>query len=85
MPGRGKAKSAKSGTKRHYKVKQQKKRFIRSKDPILSVFMWGIQHSVSLLNTVNIFSSLLYNVVFAVSSMCNRCAVCMCAVCVFPT
>jgi len=47
MPGKGKPKAVKSGSKRHYKVKQQKKRFIRSKDPILSVFMWGIQHSVS--------------------------------------
>ncbi|XP_064402336.1 phosphatidylinositol 5-phosphate 4-kinase type-2 beta-like [Halichondria panicea] len=51
MPGRGKAKANKSGTKRHYKVKQQKKRFIRSKDPILSVFMWGIQHSINELTT----------------------------------
>ncbi len=47
MPGKGKTKASRSGTKRHYKVKQQKKRFIRSKDPLLSVFMWGIQHSVS--------------------------------------
>ena len=52
MPGRGKAKASKSGIKRHYKVKQQKKRFIRSKDPILSVFMWGIQHSVSYSNSM---------------------------------
>lgn len=44
MPGRGK-----SGPHRvrHLKAKQQKKRFIRSKDPLLSVFMWGVQHSVS--------------------------------------
>ena len=44
MPGRGKSGPHKV---RHLKAKQQKKRFIRSKDPILSVFMWGVQHSVS--------------------------------------
>jgi len=48
MPGRG----GKSGggiipKKKAFKAKQQKKRFIRSKDPILAVLMWGIQHSVS--------------------------------------
>ena len=49
MPGRG-TKASGGGVKpkvKHIKAKQQKKRFIRSKDPILSVFMWGIQHSVS--------------------------------------
>ena len=44
MPGRGKGGAHKV---RHLKAKQQKKKFIRSKDPILSVFMWGVQHSVS--------------------------------------
>ena len=49
MPGRG----GKSGgsiipKKKAFKPKQQKKRFIRSKDPILAVLMWGIQHSVSI-------------------------------------
>ena len=46
MPGKG----VRSETKpkvRHIKAKHQKKRFIRSKDPILAVFMWGVQHSVS--------------------------------------
>lgn len=45
MPG-----GLKSGTKqksRHVKVKKQKKKFIRSKDPIQAVLMWGVQHSVS--------------------------------------
>ena len=48
MPGRG----GKSGPglrpmKKPFKPKQQKKRFIRVKDPIISVLMWGVQHSVS--------------------------------------
>ena len=47
MPGRGKGGAHKV---RHLKAKQQKKKFIRSKDPILSVFMWGVQHSVSKLD-----------------------------------
>ena len=32
---------------RHVKAKKQKKKYMRSKDPILAVFMWGVQHSVS--------------------------------------
>ncbi len=54
MPGRGgKGGGGKSGgglipKKKAFKPKQQKKRFIRSKDPILSVLMWGIQHGVSI-------------------------------------
>lgn len=48
MPGRG----GKSGVglrpmKKPFKPKQQKKRFIRVKDPIIAVLMWGVQHSVS--------------------------------------
>ena len=48
MPGRG----GKGGVglkpkKKAFKPKQQKKRFIRSKDPILAVLMWGVEHSVS--------------------------------------
>ena len=45
MPG-----GLKSGTKqksRPVKVKKQKKKYIRSKDPIQAVLMWGVQHSVS--------------------------------------
>ena len=33
---------------RHVKAKKQKKKYMRSKDPILAVFMWGVQHSVSM-------------------------------------
>ena len=49
MPGRG----GKSGAglrpmKKPFKPKQQKKRFIRVKDPIIAVLMWGVQHSVSI-------------------------------------
>ncbi len=44
------SKPLKGGSKqksRHVKAKKQKKRYMRSKDPILSVFMWGVQHTVS--------------------------------------
>lgn len=52
MPGGvGKNKGAGGGgavhqKSRHVKAKKQKKRFMRAKDPIQAVFMWGIQHSV---------------------------------------
>lgn len=51
MPGGvGKNKGASTGSvhqkSRHVKAKKQKKRFMRAKDPIQAVFMWGIQHSV---------------------------------------
>lgn len=48
MPGRGgKGGAGSKPKKKAFKPKQQKKRFIRSKDPILAVLMWGIEHSVS--------------------------------------
>lgn len=57
MPGRGgKSGSSLKPKKKAFKPKQQKKRFIRSKDPILAVFMWGIQHSVSDLSCIIIAS-----------------------------
>lgn len=42
--------SEQSGSKvRHIKskAKHQKKKYIRAEDPVLAVFMWGVQHSVS--------------------------------------
>ena len=33
--------------KKHFKAKHQKKRVFRSSDSILSVFMWGVNHTVS--------------------------------------
>ncbi|XP_019863884.1 PREDICTED: phosphatidylinositol 5-phosphate 4-kinase type-2 beta-like isoform X2 [Amphimedon queenslandica] len=52
MPGGvGKNKGASTGSvhqkSRHVKAKKQKKRFMRAKDPIQAVFMWGIQHSIN--------------------------------------
>lgn len=44
MPG---GKSGARQKSRHVKAKKQKKRFMRAKDPIQAVFMWGIHHSVS--------------------------------------
>ena len=46
MPGRGGKGGAGLKPKKHFKAKQQKKRVFRSKDPILAVLMWGVQHSV---------------------------------------
>ena len=46
MPGRGGKGGAGFKPKKHFKAKQQKKRVFRSKDPILAVLMWGVQHSV---------------------------------------
>ena len=46
MPGRGGKGGAGLKPKKHFKAKQQKKRVLRSKDPILAVLMWGVQHSV---------------------------------------
>ena len=43
MPGG----ASKGKVKKHFKAKHQKKRVFRSSDPVLSVFMWGINHTVS--------------------------------------
>lgn len=52
MPGRGgKSAAGFKPKKKAFKPKQQKKRFIRSKDPILAVLMWGIEHSINELTT----------------------------------
>lgn len=32
---------------RHIKAKHQKKRYFRANDPLLSVFMWGVNQTVS--------------------------------------
>lgn len=52
MPGRGgKGGAGLKPKKKAFKPKLQKKRFIRSKDPILAVLMWGVEHSVSFINS----------------------------------
>jgi len=43
MPGG----ASKGKVKKHFKAKHQKKRVFRSSDPVISVFMWGVNHSVS--------------------------------------
>jgi 1-phosphatidylinositol-5-phosphate 4-kinase len=45
MPGGGRAKGI--GPRHKSRHKKQKKRFMRAKDPIQAVFMWGIQHSIN--------------------------------------
>ncbi|ELU08768.1 hypothetical protein CAPTEDRAFT_144687 [Capitella teleta] len=40
--------------KKHLKAVQPKLRVFRAKEPLLSVFMWGINHSINELNHVNI-------------------------------
>ena len=48
MPGRGqKNATAHRPRMRRIKAKHQRKRFMRAKDPVLGVFMWGVQHTVS--------------------------------------
>lgn len=47
MPGRGqKDMSIHKAKMRRIKAKHQRKRFMRAKDPVLAVFMWGVQHTV---------------------------------------
>ena len=52
-PGKKKKKGKKSVGKHGHFV-HQKKRVFRASEPLLSVFMWGINHSVAELNHVNI-------------------------------
>ena len=63
MPG-----GARKHRSRPVKVKKQKKKYIRSKDPLQAVLMWGVQHSVS-----RHFSSYIYLIV------CVCVCVCVCA------
>lgn len=35
--------------KKHFRVKHQKVKLFRASEPILSVFMWGVNHTVSIL------------------------------------
>ena len=49
MPGRGQKDTTPHKPKlRRIKAKHQRKRFMRAKDPVLGVFMWGVQHTVSM-------------------------------------
>jgi len=43
----------KTKTKR-FKVKHPKRKVFRSHDPLLSVFMWGVNHSVRELQHINV-------------------------------
>ena len=48
MPGRGQRDGTSHKPKlRRIKAKHQRKRVMRAKDPVLAVFMWGVQHTVS--------------------------------------
>uniref|UniRef100_A0A6G1SGC5 1-phosphatidylinositol-5-phosphate 4-kinase n=1 Tax=Aceria tosichella TaxID=561515 RepID=A0A6G1SGC5_9ACAR len=40
--------------KKHFKPKHQKSKLFRANEPLLSVFMWGVNHTVNELNHVNI-------------------------------
>jgi len=40
--------------KKHFRVKHQKVKLFRASEPILSVFMWGINHTINELSHVNI-------------------------------
>ncbi|CAI8016720.1 Phosphatidylinositol 5-phosphate 4-kinase type-2 alpha [Geodia barretti] len=48
MPGRGQRDGSSHKPKlRRIKAKHQRKRVMRAKDPVLAVFMWGVQHTVN--------------------------------------
>ena len=34
--------------KKHFRVKHQKVKLFRANEPLLSVFMWGVNHTVSI-------------------------------------
>ncbi|XP_063707045.1 phosphatidylinositol 5-phosphate 4-kinase type-2 alpha [Culicoides brevitarsis] len=40
--------------KKHFRVKHQKVKLFRANEPLLSVFMWGINHTINELSHVNI-------------------------------
>ncbi|CAG0912628.1 unnamed protein product [Notodromas monacha] len=40
--------------KKHIRVKHQKRKLFRANEPLLSVFMWGVNHSINELSHVNI-------------------------------
>uniref|UniRef100_A0A1B0BP91 PIPK domain-containing protein n=1 Tax=Glossina palpalis gambiensis TaxID=67801 RepID=A0A1B0BP91_9MUSC len=40
--------------KKHFRVKHQKVKLFRANEPILSVFMWGVNHTINELSHVNI-------------------------------
>ncbi|CAD7093962.1 unnamed protein product [Hermetia illucens] len=40
--------------KKHFRVKHQKVKLFRANEPIISVFMWGINHTINELSHVNI-------------------------------
>lgn len=50
MPHKGSSKLK----KKHLKVKHQKAKVFRASEPLLSVFMWGINHTINELTHVNI-------------------------------
>ena len=64
MPGG----ASKGKVKKHFKAKHQKKRVFRSSDPILSVFMWGVNHTVSIY-----YIPCVLNVWFILSLSCVLC------------
>ena len=42
-------------TKKKFKAKSQKVKLFRSNDPLYSVFMWGLNHTVSA-STISVYS-----------------------------
>ncbi|KAK0077775.1 hypothetical protein PV326_009836, partial [Microctonus aethiopoides] len=40
--------------KKHFRVKHQKVKLFRANEPLLSVFMWGVNHTINELSHVNI-------------------------------
>jgi len=42
--------------KKHFRVKHQKVKLFRANEPLLSVFMWGVNHTVSQIIFVCMFA-----------------------------
>lgn len=55
--------------KKHFRVKHQKVKLFRANEPLLSVFMWGVNHTVS---ANCLFLSLSFSLPFCVSLSLRR-------------
>lgn len=53
-----KAKGLSKLKKKHFRVKHQKVKLFRASEPLLSVFMWGVNHTVSSIHSISLFLSI---------------------------
>lgn len=50
--------------KKHFRVKHQKVKLFRASEPLLSVFMWGVNHTVIIILNENTLDYLLIIFIF---------------------